>query len=104
MRIRHGIDKAFYADLWDVPGGRMLRRLGRACIAAFHPAGGVLATAGADGIVRLWSGDDGALLGKDGGDSRVIGVAFFGGGSRLVTVERDGTIRSRMVAGRPPSA
>ena len=73
---------------------------------AWHPTRPILATAGADFVIRLWNLEDGARLeelnGPLGTPSR---LSFSPGGTRLATASRDGTARiwkPRCLA--PPSA
>jgi WD40 repeat protein len=62
--------------------------------AAFHPEGKILATAGVEGVVRLW--DMTTLKEKplpSGHQRSVMAVAFSADGSRLLTGSPDGTAR-----------
>lgn len=57
-----------------------------------HPSSPVLATAGADGIVRLWHRDTGELLRILAGHSETINeVAFSPDGARIATASADET-------------
>lgn len=85
------------AEVWDATSGVRLTRLPAAAKfteAAFQPGGGQLATAGADGVVRLWdaaTGEPGVVL--EGHDAGVQVVAFSPDGSRLASVDDSGLLR-----------
>jgi WD40 repeat protein len=61
---------------------------------AFSPDGGLIASAAAEGTVKLWRAADGALLRTlTGHDGDVNGVAFSPNGSYVASVGSDGTVR-----------
>jgi WD40 repeat protein len=96
------------AKIWDAKSGSELMTLEGHVAAtatnppfegvvqvAFHPNGTLLATAGADGTVKMWSTEDGRkildrLVHQD---SAVIDLAFSPDGSRLATAAFDGTAK-----------
>ena len=66
---------------------------------AFSPDSTILASAGADNIVNLWSVATGRLIrALEGHGNDVNGVRFESDGKTLVTASRDGTIRRWNVA------
>jgi len=61
---------------------------------AVSPSGELIASAGADGTVKLWRAADGALLRTlTGHDGDVNGVAFSPNGSYVASAGSDGTVR-----------
>ncbi len=61
---------------------------------AFSPDSQVLATAGVDQIVRLWSVPSGELTAtRIGHTDEIASLAFFPDGQRLASAARDGTVR-----------
>ncbi len=96
------------AKIWDASTGRELFSLEGhdAALAsnppfdgvvqvAFHPASPLVATAGADGTVRMWSTEDGRQIFEQLAhpDSVVIDLAFSPDGERLATGAFDGAAK-----------
>jgi WD40 repeat protein len=104
------------AKIWDAADGRELLTLeGHISATAvvpphegvikvsFHPSGAYVATAGADGTVKIWSTEDGRILFDIVAhpDSSVIDLAFNYDGSRLATGAFDGTAKVWRFSGDP---
>ncbi len=72
----------------------------------FDPAGSLVATAGADGTVKMWSTEDGRqvldLQAHPG--SAVVSLTFNPDGSRLVSGAFDGTVKVWQVSSTPQNA
>ena len=95
--------------LWDLASGSITGRVSQEASnlfgAAFDPRGERVVTAVKDGKARIWKLSDLVTGGNflvTGGDSQVVelphtdwvlGAAFSGDGTRIVTASRDGTVR-----------
>jgi WD40 repeat protein len=86
--------------LFDVPrrvtlATQRVRRGGTLSCVGFRPDGQVVATGGADGSVRLWSGDLARELAVlRGHESALAALAFSSDGAELYTADVDGDVRS----------
>lgn len=92
-----GLD-APVVELWSCKQGRLAHRLvahqGAIRALAFSPDSRLLATAGADQLVRLWAVASGAVTATLRGHAdEVASLAFFPDGQRLASAGRDGTVR-----------
>ncbi len=83
--------------LWRIPSGEAIATLstsGSVAAAEFSLDGELLATAGDDGITRVWDvATWQEVLALPGHSDAVLDVAFSPDGSRLATVGEDGTLR-----------
>jgi WD40 repeat protein len=90
--------------LWDVASGRELvsmRERGRMLSEAFSPDGRMLATAGIDGLIKLWSTASGRKVGElKGHTDAVSSVAFSPDGNTLISGSNDSTVKLWDVARR----
>ena len=93
-------------SIWDAAGSPKLRRMhgpdGTAYGMAVDRAGTRIATAGADGQVKVWDMTAGRLLHVlRGHEGWAAGVAFSFDGTRLASSGQDGTVRIWDVSDRP---
>lgn len=90
--------KAWIFTVHDLDSGRQgatsAQNLDYTWAIVFSPDGTHLATAGEDGLTRLWDASTGKLTAESRGHSRkVLKIAFRPDGKRFVTTSADGTIR-----------
>jgi WD40 repeat protein len=72
---------------------------------AFSAGGTMIATAGADGALKLWDASDGAILNTlPGHDRRVLACAFVQGDATVVSAGADGAVRFWAAAPAPAGA
>ncbi|MBL8751285.1 MAG: serine/threonine protein kinase [Planctomycetes bacterium] len=83
--------------LWDTGTSVVVARLGghhhRVQAIQFSPDGSLVATAGMDGAIRVFSAPDGALLAEARHSDAVDCLAFSADGTRLLSGSRDTTAR-----------
>ncbi len=76
------------------PGATIAQNLGDIWDLVFSPDGKLIATAGEDGLTRLWDASTGLMTAQCRGHARkVLSVAFRPDGRRIVTTSADGTVR-----------
>jgi serine/threonine protein kinase len=87
------------AQIVDAENGATLHTLGGSlqgvrCVAYDNVFGGVIATCGGDGVVRIWDGETGALLAERDGHEGPVSAASIGvAGVQLTSAGEDGTLR-----------
>ena len=92
---------------WTASSARVQRTIdahqGRVTALAFAPNGGLLATAGEDGDVKVWNVRSGRNAARTlrGHTGPVRAVSFSSDGQRLVSAGQDGAIRIWSIVGSP---
>jgi small GTP-binding protein len=84
--------------LWAIPSGRRLRALDghaeKVASVAFHPGGGILASASFDSTIRLWDVATGGTVSIiEGHTNAVLALSFSADGRVLASNGADGTVR-----------
>ena len=93
-------------EIWDVAQSVAERQLvgpdgANVTALAVTTDGAVVATGGADGVIRLWAGDSGAASGElRGHTGQINGLAFAPDGARLASAGDDNSVRLWDVATR----
>ena len=90
--------KKWVFTLYDAGSGKpaatSAQDIGYTWALVFSPDGTRIATAGEDGVTRLWDTSTGTMTAQCRGHTRkVLSVAFRPDGRRLVTTSADGTVR-----------
>jgi len=68
---------------------------------AMSPDGKLLASAGADGVIRLWSSDSNQKVAElSGHKAAIFGLSFSADGKKMISTSRDNSIRMWDVASR----
>jgi tetratricopeptide (TPR) repeat protein len=84
--------------VWSLPDGRQVHATtvgsgGTVRSLGVSPSGDTIVTGHADGEVKVWGRDGGAVTSLHHGHGRVLSVAFAPDGARLVTAGDDGRIK-----------